>query len=284
MTLSYHFNLTGIVVLSLLKEKLIPSCAIRDLYMKNWKGLTVLGFVTGFTGTSLGIGGGVIMVPALMMLFLYDIKKAVGTSLATIVAGSFVGVVTYYAINSANIKFGMAVLIAVGALVGAKQGVILTNRINSRLLKQVFSVFLLILALRTAGVLNFQPAVSCDLYGCPFLLMALGFAAGLASALFGIGGGILMVPALNMFFGLSMHEAIATSLTVVVPTTLAGAVFHSEFDNVDKSAIKVLIPAALAGATLGAGTASILPAYVLRNIFSVVMILCAVRMFFRKGR
>lgn len=56
MTLSYHFNLTGIVVLSLLKEKLILSCAIRDLYMKNWKGLTVLGFVTGFTGTSLGAG------------------------------------------------------------------------------------------------------------------------------------------------------------------------------------------------------------------------------------
>ena len=110
----------------------------------------------------------------------------------------------------------------------------------------------------------------------------MGLIAGLASALFGIGGGIVMVPGLNLFFGLSIHEAIASSLTVIFPTAFAGAIFHKKFNNINTEAIKFLIPTSLIGAVLGAIVANSLPSTILKIIFGIFMILCSVKIFLQK--
>ncbi|MGB2600627.1 MAG: sulfite exporter TauE/SafE family protein [Candidatus Omnitrophota bacterium] len=247
--------------------------------MKNLKYI-VLGFFAGFSSAFLGVGGGVVMVPALVFFFGYAMQKAAGTSLATIVPAAFVGALTHYLIKSGNIHFISVLYIVLGAVAGSRIGSILANKANNRVLKILFAFFLIFIGVRQAGIVNFQITAAMNLASIPSFVI-LGFAAGLVSALFGIGGGVIMVPVLNIFFGFPMHEAIATSITVIVPTAAAGAFFHSEFGNIDREAVKCLIPGAMVGAILGAVLSNMTDPGALKIILGGVILLCAVKMFFK---
>lgn len=240
-----------------------------------------LGFTAGFCSAVLGIGGGIILVPGLILLFGYEIKKAIGTSLAIIVPIVFVGVMTHYIIESGNIKFLVALIVIIGSIIGAKFGAKLANKINSKLLTKLFALLLLFVGLKLIGIINIPTEAVSNITLCP-LLIILGLTAGSLSALFGIGGGIIIVPMLNLFFGLSVHESIATSLTVIFPTTFAGAIFHKKFNNVDIRAMKFLVPAALIGAVFGAIVANSLPSITLKIIFGIFMILYSIKIFLQR--
>ena len=114
------------------------------------------------------------------------------------------------------------------------------------------------------------------------LLIVLGLIAGSASALLGIGGGVIMVPVLNLFFGLNIHQAVATSLTVILPTTFAGAIFHRKFDNIHVKALKFLMPTALIGAVFGAIFTNSLPSATIKMIFGIYLFIAAILMFLKK--
>jgi hypothetical protein len=248
--------------------------------MKNFN-LLVLGLIAGFCSASLGIGGGVIIVPALLLLFDYEIKKTIGTSLATIVPTALVGVITHYIIKSDNIKFLIVLFVVMGSIIGAKFGAKLADKISSKILRRSFALLLLFVGLKLIGIVNIPTEQISNITVYPILII-LGLVVGSASALFGIGGGVIMVPALDLFFGLSMHEAIATSLTVILPTTFAGAIFHRKFNNINTKAIKFLIPTSLIGAVFGAIVANRLPSVTLKIIFGIFIILCSIRIFLRK--
>ena len=242
------------------------------------RNLLVLGFIAGFFSAALGIGGGAIIVIALALFFSYDIKRSIGTSLATIVPTAFVGIITHYMIQSNNIKLLVVSFVVIGSVIGAKFGAGLANRMSNRLLTRLFALLLVFVGLKLTGIINFptEPVSDTNVYP---LLILLGLIAGSASALFGIGGGVIMVPVLNLFFGLSIHEAVATSLTIILPTTLAGAMFHKKFNNINTEATKFLIPASLIGAVFGAIAANNLPSDALKAIFGIFMILCAIKIF-----
>ena len=243
--------------------------------------MLVLGFIAGFCSSSLGIGGGIVIVPALVLLFDNEIKKVIGVSLATIVPTALVGIATHYIIKSSNIRLLVALFVIIGSIVGAKFGARVANKISSKILKGLFALLLLFVGLKLMGIITIptKPISSTTTY---FLLIVLGLLAGSASALFGIGGGAVIVPGLNLFFGLPMHEAIATSLTVVLPTAFAGVIFHKEFDNVDTETVKFLIPTALIGAVFGAIVTNSLPSVSLKIIFGVLMIFCSIKIFLQK--
>jgi len=99
------------------------------------------------------------------------------------------------------------------------------------------------------------------------------------SALLGIGGGVLMVPVLYLLFHKDMQTAVGTSLGVMVASSLAGAVRHAGFGNIDWPLAAGLAAGAIVGAyALGAPLAEILPSEVLRKIFGVVMLVFGLRM------
>jgi len=79
-----------------------------------------LGFVAGVCSGFLGIGGGLVIVPALTLLVGYPIKRAVGASLGTIVLVSLIGVLVEFAIKGPNIQWSLAIVVTVGSLVGAR--------------------------------------------------------------------------------------------------------------------------------------------------------------------
>ena len=245
--------------------------------------LLLLGLFVGFSSAALGIGGGITMVPALTLLFKLDIKKAVGISLVTIIPVALFGAVTYFILESSYIRIFVALLIIVGSVTGAKYGATIANKISSNILSKIFSVLLILIGLKLVGLFDI-PIVSDSNSTIYPLLIVLGLIAGLSSAMFGIGGGVIMVPLLNLFFGLTIHEAIATSLTVIIPTTIAGAVFHNKLNGISKSEIKFLIPTALVGAVVGALTASNLPSVTLKFIFGLFLILCSFIIFFNKKK
>ena len=114
----------------------------------------------------------------------------------------------------------------------------------------------------------------------PIPLAIIGAAAGVLSGLFGIGGGVVMVPALVMA-GLTQHRAAATSLAAIVPIALVGAILFGQAANVDVRAAVVLAAGSLVGARLGALLMHRLSEVLLARIFAVFLIVVAVTLLVR---
>jgi uncharacterized membrane protein YfcA len=99
---------------------------------------------------------------------------------------------------------------------------------------------------------------------------AMGVGVGVTSALFGVGGGIIMVPFLVLALGLTQHVAEGTSLLVIVPTALVGAIAHSRRGYVDVRAAGWLAAGGVAGALLGALLGLELSGETLQKLFGVL--------------
>jgi len=247
-------------------------------------GLMILGFVAGLSSAALGIGGGAVMVPSLTVFFAFDIKKAIGTSLAFIGPCALVGITTHYIRKPENIQFICALGIIAGSLIGARFGASLAKILKREILSRIFALLLVFVGLKYIHVIRIPETAAFALSVQFPLLVVLGLIAGSGSALLGIGGGVIMVPALNLFFGLHIHEAMATSLTVILPTSIAGAFFHRKFKHIEPSSLLFLIPTALPGAVCGALLANSLPEDQLKIVFGIFMLVISVKMWIRKEK
>jgi len=107
-----------------------------------------------------------------------------------------------------------------------------------------------------------------------------GFIAGFASGILGIGGGVLLVPLLIYGFKLEVHQAIGTSLAVIIPTALFGSLVHYYHGNVMIRFVFSLFIFTIIGSILGSHFASLLPAATLKKIFAVFLGGIAIKMFF----
>lgn len=255
---------------------------LKRMSLSNNNKFLLLGFFAGVTSAFLGVGGGVVIVPALVLILDHDIKKALGTSLAAVTFAALAGGLVHYALNSSNVRFDIAGVIFLGALAGSRVGVFIVKRVSGRILGYMFATLLLLVGLRQSGIVTFGGGAGEMLLSYPALI-ALGCVAGVCSALFGIGGGVLVVPALNIFGGIPMHEAVATSLVVIVPTAAVGTVFHARHGHIIFTAIRFLVPAAVAGAVLGAVLSNIAEPGLLKTVFSIYVLFCAVKLFLRKN-
>lgn len=112
--------------------------------------------------------------------------------------------------------------------------------------------------------------------------LAVGLMAGFLSGLLGIGGGVIIVPALVLLLGFAMRTAIGTSLAIIVPTALAGAILHFREGNLHLAAIVYMSIAAVAGSRLGVYLTTITSDLTLRKVFGVVMLFIALRMILGK--
>ncbi|MFC1670529.1 sulfite exporter TauE/SafE family protein [Spirochaetota bacterium] len=243
--------------------------------------LIILGTIAGFLSASFGIGGGVIFVPALYLLLNYEIKTVIGTSLAAIAPTAFVGALSYYILGTVEFKLVIILFMITGSIAGAKLGAMAANRMQSNIFLKIIAILFFTVGLKLSNIVS-MPLTSISITNSYMFLILLGFLAGSVSALFGIGSGVVIVSSLILFFGMKSHEAIVISLSVVAPTTLAGAFFHKQFDNINLSAIKFLVPSALCGAVTGTIFASSLDADTLRIIFGIFLILISIRFFFQK--
>lgn len=112
-------------------------------------------------------------------------------------------------------------------------------------------------------------------------LIVLGLVAGSVTATLGLGGGIIYVPALVTIFGFSQHMAQGTSLAIIAPTALIGAITHARAGRVDWRVAVWVAAGALVGAIAGSQIALGLDETVLRRLFAVVLVVVALRMLAR---
>jgi hypothetical protein len=194
--------------------------------------VVLVGLAAGFLSGIFGVGGGILMVPALVMLLAMGQRLAHGTSLAAIVPIALAGVLGY-ALDG-QVDWAAALFLIVGSAgLGARIGTHLLHVLPQRALALVFGVVLLAAAARM--VLDDSDATGrVDLtVGSAIVLVLVGVLAGTAAGLLGVGGGIIMVPAMVVLVGIPAAVAKGSSLAVIIPTAVVGTRRNLHRDNAD---------------------------------------------------
>ena len=242
------------------------------------------GFAAGFVSGFLGIGGGLVMVPMLMCLFRFPLKRAVGTSLVVVATVSLAGLVSEAMVKGSNIHWGTAGTLIIASLAGSRLGGKALPFLPDRLLRRLFAALLVFAAYRmlamASGTLGPSTGILADhsILGS-LAIVAVGMAAGCSSVWFGLGGGLIMVPAFSLLFGgFPFHAARATALVQIFPTSVLGAYQHGRLGTVDLGAAWRLIPAGLVGAILGVLTVNWMPARRCQVLFAGSLVVAAVRL------
>jgi len=232
-----------------------------------------------FASTLLGIGGGALVVPLLATWGGMRLKRSVATSLALIAVVVTVGLVVQVIHEPGDILWAQGGLIVVGAFLGAPIGRWLLKIIPRAVFRYVLSVFLVLVAVRMIGLMPHAThllgdAPDMSLASTWVFALVTGFVAGMSSTLFGIGGGIVIVPALTFAYtSLADNFAVAraTSLAAIVPISIWGTFLHARKGNVEFKVIPILLPLSLVFAVGGVIAAYQLKAEYLKIVFAVLL-------------
>lgn len=243
---------------------------------RNWIALVLLGAAVGVASGLFGIGGGILIVPALVYLLGWTQRLASGTSLLALVAPAITGVIAYALAGDVNVL--LAVILAVGSMIGAPIGTWLLAKLSKRVLQWSFIAFLVVvIVLMLVVVPNRDAAVHIDWMSGP-LLGLVGIVAGVLSGLLGIGGGVIVVPALVIGFGASDLVAKGTSLLMIIGTSISGTISNLKRKNVDFPAAAIIGVAAAAASPLGAWISQALDPFTANLVFAAFLVFVIVRM------
>jgi uncharacterized membrane protein YfcA len=208
--------------------------------------LFLMGMLAGTMGALLGLGGGVFLVPFLVLVIKLPMTDAVGISLMTVIATSSVVTAQRAGRHLINLRLGMLLEVATAA--GGLTGGIVVWLMSPQFLQRLFGVVTAVAAVvmlrrlhrrnvildpgadpgRLGGRYHEDESGGTVVYRVRRLPLALGvsFIAGSVSSLLGLGGGIMKVPALNAWCGVPLRAAAATSAFMIGVTATAGAIIY----------------------------------------------------------
>ncbi len=252
-----------------------------------------LGVFAGLLGGMLGVGGGIVVVPALIWIFKQEgvqadvlTHLAIGTSLAAIIFTSLSAIRAQQ--KRGAIDWAVVRMLVPATLIGGLVSGYLAGFIPAATLKMIFSIFLLAVSLQLLA--KWQPASHWTLPG-PKALWGVGLGIGSLSAMMGIGGGTISVPFLHAC-NVDMKRAIAISTTLGFPIALFGAAgfvlsgwHHAglpawSFGYVDLPALLAVGATSMAVAPLGVRLAHHLPVARLKRAFGMLLLVVALQMLF----
>lgn len=243
--------------------------------------ILLLGLGVGVLVGLLGIGGGVVLVPAMVGLLRMDQHMAQGTSLFVLLPPLGLGaLIAYWKRGQVDLHAG--ILCALGMLAGGYLGSRIAIPLTSRTLEGLFGCFMMFVAFllwRKTRRMSFSPASEAAeesvTEGTMRSLGVLGVACvtGFAAGLFGVGGGGLLVPLLGLLFAFSQHRAQGTSLVALIPPTgLPAFIIYAKAGFVSWQTGALLIPGIFVGSILGAVLAKRVKPLQMRKIFVVTLL------------
>ncbi|MBI2848852.1 MAG: sulfite exporter TauE/SafE family protein [Chloroflexi bacterium] len=258
--------------------------------------LIVFGFVVGAYGTLIGVGGGFLIVPVMLLVFRTTPQEAVGTSLAIVFLNALSGTLSYARQRRIDYRSGWK--FAAATLPGAAAGAYLSSFFTSRAFGITFGLLLLGIALflvirpqphagsgRDATVAGHVRRTLVDAQGHVFVYafdqrvgIALSFFVGFVSSLLGIGGGIVHVPALVYLLSFPTHLATATSLFILAVSSVVGSFFHWGLGHVLYMPVVLIGAGVLLGAQVGAYLSSRLQGVWIVRLFSLALLLVGLRL------
>lgn len=255
----------------------------------------LIGALAGGLAGLLGVGGGIVIVPALVALFLargvapeLAMHLALGTSLASIAFTSLASIRAHH--QRGAVRWDLGQWLAPGLILGALAAGYGAQWISAAVLKILFGCCAIAIGanlLRTSA----QKESATRRIGAPALLAG-GGVIGLASGLAGIGGGSLTVPFLS-WFGTPILQAIGTAALGGLPIALGGTLGYllggwnapglpsSALGYVDLKALALIVPASVLAAPFGARLAHRLNTRLLKRIFAVFLVIIGVLMVVR---
>ncbi len=254
------------------------------------------GIATGFFGSLLGLGGGVLLVPLLTLGFNLPVREAVGVSLVCVIVTSGASAAVFLERRVANLRLGMVLELftAIGALVGGTMAFLLDERV----LAGLFTVLLLYTAATMLRPSRPPPAATPDsmvpeapgsvagaargrvmdgMSGPDYRIRAPipgavgGVGAGVVSALLGIGGGLVMVPVMHVVMGVPLRVATATSNLMIGITASTSALVYLLRGGIDPYATGPTALGVFIGAAVGSRVAHRVDLRVLRLLFAAVL-------------
>lgn len=264
-------------------------------------GLIVLGLCSGIFGALFGLGGGVIFVPVLMLIFGLEPTEAVAISLIGIIAGSVGASTVLVDRGLSNVRLGL--LLEITTCVGAITGAIIATYLDSWILMVLFSVIIIYSGIRmivnpertvepSSGEdtpLTFRyrdESVGEDVrYEVQNVGSGMGLCtiAGALSSMTGVGGGAVKVPLMNIHMHVPMKAASSTSSYMIGITAFSGAITYFFAGEVILAYAACVAIGAFAGSLIGARYARKIPARHLRKYFSIVLFAMAILVLLQAG-
>ena len=241
-----------------------------------------VGILAGFLSGLFGVGGGILIVPGLVMLLQLRQRLAHGTSLAAIVPIAISGVIGYAIADS--VDWAAAGLVTLGAIWGALFGTRVLHVTRQETLRRIFALFLLLTAARLLADVPEALGRTDITISMALALVALGLVSGTLAGLLGVGGGIVIVPGLVLLFSVPDAVAKGTSLLVIIPTAVAGTLSNIRRANADLPVAAAVGIFGVASA-LGASQISVnLDPTVSSVLFGLLLVAVAARMLLGRSR
>lgn len=238
----------------------------------------LIGFGAGVFSGMFGVGGGIVLVPLLVLLLHMSQKRAQATSLVMVSLAATAGFLTYAFAD--QVAWTAVGFLLIGGIGGSLLGSSVVRRTSDVRLQIGFGLLLLVVAVRliwpsstatTGEVTDLSVWV-----GVAYVVS--GLAMGVLSALFGIGGGIILVPILVTVFDFPQQLAAGTSLAVMAPIAIVGAWRQSRVGATDWSTGLRFGLASIPGGILGAAVAVSVSGSMVRALFAVVIGIVGLRM------
>lgn len=254
----------------------------------------------GFLGALTGLGGGVVIVPVLVLLFRVDLRYAIGASLISVIATSSGAAAAYVSEGLSNIRIGMFLEIA--TTLGALLGAYLTARISTHSIAVVFGIVLFYsayasfrgrfqdvhftkidpLAVRLKLCGSYSVLSKSEQYSARQVPLGFGimFGAGTLSGLLGIGSGAVKVLAMDQVMGLPFKISTTTSNFMIGVTAAASAGIYLAKGYIDVGIAMPVMLGVLVGSLLGSKLLVKAPVATLKVVFCLVILVLGVEMIF----
>ncbi|MGV3758670.1 MAG: sulfite exporter TauE/SafE family protein [Actinomycetota bacterium] len=245
--------------------------------------IVAVGLVAGFLSGIFGVGGGILIVPALVLALGIDQRLAHGTSLAAVIPIALSGTVGY-AIDDKIDWAAAACLVLGAATLGAVIGTHLLNVLPRRELAIAFAVVLALTAIRMVVDSSDAAGRGDFTVGTAAVLLCVGVLAGTLAGLLGVGGGIVMVPAMVLLVGIPAVIAKGTSLAVIIPTAIVGTRRNLARGNADLRLASLVGGSGVISSFLASRISLGLDEQVSNRLFAPLLVVVAVKMGFDEVR
>lgn len=239
--------------------------------------VTIIGFGAGILGSLIGVGGGIIITPALTYMH-FSPTVIASSSLFAVFATSVSSTLTYVTRNYVN--YGLGIKLAIPAIPGSILGGFLTDFV----LLDEFKIYFAILLISVGIYILIKNKIISKNIGTiskPFLLFILivgSFSAGIISSFFGVGGGIIFVPILVIIYKMKMINASPTSQFTLLISSIIGLITHIFLEHPEYSYGLLLAIGSFFGAQLGSRSIHRINENILSKMLSFSLIIIAINL------
>ena len=241
--------------------------------------LILIGVGAGAVGSMTGVGGGLLMTPALTFMGFTPAHVA-STSLIAVSSTSASSTIEYS--KQKRIDYAVALKMAALSIPGAIIGALLSNEISIENFKAYFAIILIVTGVYITYKNSIIKEKSEELKSASFdfLFYPGSFAAGIISSLFGIGGGIIFVPLMTLVLRMPMHRAGPTSQLTLLISSTAGVLTHVILGHPDYIHGAYLAIGAFVGGQMGARLSRHIEESILQKLLSIILIGAAIKLLF----